>query len=159
MSDCWSSLSLSLSPSSSPTSKLHVCPNFSHERSSSCSQGPHHRSAPSGKIMYYYRLVVHLKKNVQPHKFFFLSCSISGKRQLSTLRRISTIKWRLPARSSAPALWGELRNQEPEDTGGGVLWCWLTCCFFVFVFLSRFKISKVIVVGDLAVGKTCLINR
>ncbi|XP_078478004.1 ras-related protein Rab-34 [Lampetra planeri] len=29
----------------------------------------------------------------------------------------------------------------------------------LFVLLSRFKISKIIVVGDLAVGKTCLINR
>lgn len=29
----------------------------------------------------------------------------------------------------------------------------------IYLLSSRFKISKVIVVGDLSVGKTCLINR
>uniref|UniRef100_A0A3P8SSI3 RAB34, member RAS oncogene family a n=1 Tax=Amphiprion percula TaxID=161767 RepID=A0A3P8SSI3_AMPPE len=48
------------------------------------------------------------------------------------------------------------RVQKP---GCGLLFVTLTHLLLVLLFLSRFKISKVIVVGDLAVGKTCLINR
>ncbi len=137
------------------SSKLHVCASFSHECSSSCSKGPHHRSAaPGSEIVYYYN-PPSPQNRVQTLKFLFLSCSITGKRQLSTLRRISTIKWRLPVRSSEPALWGEHRNQQPDDTGRFLAFIY----FLLFFLLSRFKISKVIVVGDLAVGKTCLINR
>lgn len=38
----------------------------------------------------------------------------------------------------------------------GIFDCLSVCVSFSS---SRFKIAKVIVVGDLAVGKTCLINR
>lgn len=98
-------------------------------------------------------------KSLQPHtSSSLLFLSITGKRRLCTGRRILTTKWRSPVRSSEPAPWGERVNPQEEDS-----WCLFghsfTHCLFFFIALSRFKISKVIVVGDLAVGKTCLINR
>ena len=142
------------------TLKLHVCASSSHECSSSCPTGPRHRSAPSGKVTPCCHSLIAVLSITSLTRPSFFSCSISGKRRLSTLKRISTIKWRRPARSSGPALWGE--NRKPDEPGAAV------CCAAYllvasssssFVPLSRFKISKVIVVGDLAVGKTCLINR
>lgn len=99
-----------LSPTTCWTStlKLHVCPVSCHERSSPCAKGPHHRSAPSGEAsqcgsdMYSCAVV-----NGTIRTSVLCSSSISGKRQLCISRTISTIKWRLPARSSALALWGK----------------------------------------------------
>lgn len=160
IADCWCcspSLPVQHTPSLRLifTPVLHVSPSFSHERSSSGSKGPRHCSAPSGKIIHYASITVHLWSSIGPHRVFFLSCSISRRRQLCTPRAISTIKWRLPARSNAPALWGEHSNHVAWFT----TWSLLALTVSSFVPLSRFKISKVIVVGDLAVGKTCLINR
>lgn len=80
-------------------------------------------------------------------------CSASTKALLWTQRMNSTARWRRPVSSRGQELWGEklsfvLLNQ----------W-FMQFCFILCFLSSRFKISKVIVVGDLAVGKTCLINR
>lgn len=100
---------------------------------------------------------LNIKVGLWPHTFVFLSLSVSGKRQLCTQRRILTTKWRRPVRNSVPELWGEDRRDWTA------VWFgfrhsidYSASAFSSFV---RFKISKVIVVGDLAVGKTCLINR
>lgn len=101
--------------------------------------------------LYIRKLVSHIPSS-------FLSFSVLGKRELYTQRRILATKSRQPVRSSVPEPWGEDRR-EPWAVGGLVLRAPLTTLYFAFSSFVRFKISKVIVVGDLAVGKTCLINR
>lgn len=136
--------------------KLHVYPSPSHERASSRPKGPRHRPAPSGD---------HGNRRwFEPESGFAASrvgppcLSVSGKRQLCTQRRVLTTKSRRPVRSSAPERWGE-DSRARRAAWFGSFSLSLDYSAPAFSSFVRFKISKVIVVGDLAVGKTCLINR
>ena len=99
-----------------------------------------------------------LSYNNKPMQNVCLSLSsVTVKTLLCTPRMSSPRKWGRPVRSNAPGPWGDCcslhhRFNEKVDIG-------LRGCSPLSPFLTRFKISKVIVVGDLAVGKTCLINR
>lgn len=99
-----------------------------------------------------------LKVGSRPHAFILVSLSVSGKKQLCTQRRILTTKSRRPVRSSGPGLWGE-DSRDRRAAGFGSFPLPVDYSGPAFSSFVRFKISKVIVVGDLAVGKTCLINR
>lgn len=136
--------------------KLHVCPSLSHERPTSYPKGPRHRPASSGNLTETEERLT-LEVGFCSHKSVLLSFSVLGKMQLCTQRRILTTKSRQPVRSSVLEPWGEDRR---DWRGGGFdLRHCIDYSVPAFSSFVRFKISKVIVVGDLAVGKTCLINR